>query len=591
MKSGILRRTLVTGLVYVAIFIGLVLLQFSSPSGFTWKSGIVSLSAGAARSEPDKPEKLEISVGGLRLCVDNDHPAISVAGDVAKKLALVSVAKGDGGVTVAFSGKLSLSLKGSGGGDAGFSLALSSPDPQLDGLRLSYELRQGATLGGGLGSATIANARGTYLLNLPSAAFKGGLVTLGKDSPLVVRAQAPAAKTRTTLVVKNEVEFRQGVLAWMDKAWSGLNDSRLDPANLTWKTGDASSAFSEPALVAWLAEAFRRGQGESVIAKARTAREKHGKDLTYLSVPYLGDLATKMGERETRDAQDLRRLSALLSAKDPSILETPDLVRMLVDRGAQGFYQDVLHFVAGLGPADLTMRQLVGLAQFSVDAGLFLRGAADPVPNHVGAEDRIAAAMVKTPEGYYIAANDGGVDLALSLGAGLVLVELGKSEAKDELLAEGQALIEGALALSTAEGFLPAAITIHNGQIDGRSGVIAPEVLYPALANNPYYPHEMSFARDVEPGVWAWTCAPTLTVEGSSSHRVFSATFPVGLSHYMAIYGVRGFSGIKLYGIDYSPDAQFESYNVSGYLFKSSAAVLYLKMRHKADVERIELTF
>jgi hypothetical protein len=59
----------------------------------------------------------------------------------------------------------------------------------------------------------------------------------------------------------------------------------------------------------------------------------------------------------------------------------------------------------------------------------------------------------------------------------------------------------------------------------------------------------------------------------------------------MALYGVRGFSNIKLYGIDYSPDSQYESYNVSGFLYKAASSVLYLKMRHKVEVERVELVF
>jgi hypothetical protein len=361
---------------------------------------------------------------------------------------------------------------------------------------------------------------------------------------------------------------------------------------MTWRGADSSQEFSEKALVAFIAEALRRGQAEQILARMKGVREKHGSLLGFLSVPYFGDTAALLGRREAADIVEARRLAGLIQNHDPAILESPDLVLRVVDRSPVGFYQEVIRFVSGLAPADLTLRQCIGLVDAAVDAGTYIRGSVDPLPNHLVAEDRLVAQITKTDAGFFLPLSaDGSVDISLSLDAGLALIALGKSEAKDNLVALGQGLVEGILSLSNQEGFLPSKLVVKDAAIVERSGSLAPELIYPRVSNNPFYPHETSFAKDVEPGVWAWTAAPTLTVEGSANRRVFSATWPVGLAHYMALYGVRGFSNIKLYGIDYSPDSQFESYNVSGFLYKAASSVLYLKMRHKVEVERVELVF
>ncbi|MEI6388782.1 MAG: hypothetical protein WCQ50_19375, partial [Spirochaetota bacterium] len=232
-----------------------------------------------------------------------------------------------------------------------------------------------------------------------------------------------------------------------------------------------------------------------------------------------------------------------------------------------------------------------GLLAAAADAARYLRGFEDALPNHIAAEKSVVAAIVTIDGGRFLKPDPASIDLCLSLNAGLQLIALGKAEGKDDVLASGQALVESALALSSPDGYLPETLAVVGSSLQKRVGDIAPESIYPLLADNSYYPHEVSFARDVAPGIWAWTCAPVLTVEAGNNRRVFSASFPVGLSHYLAIYGVPNFETIKLYGIKYSPDSQFESYNVSGYVHKAPAAALFLKMRHKAEVEKIELDF
>ena len=59
----------------------------------------------------------------------------------------------------------------------------------------------------------------------------------------------------------------------------------------------------------------------------------------------------------------------------------------------------------------------------------------------------------------------------------------------------------------------------------------------------------------------------------------------------MVLYGVKPFTRIQLYGLDYNMDASFENYNASGYFYKRAAGAMYLKMRHKSRTEDIKLYY
>ena len=206
--------------------------------------------------------------------------------------------------------------------------------------------------------------------------------------------------------------------------------------------------------------------------------------------------------------------------------------------------------------------------------------------------DRILGATRKTPAGLFLVTEeDGATDLRLSLAAGQYLAAYGAAEGKDGLVGVGQGLVEGFIGASDERGIAPARVLVRSGAIEQQSGALLPEDAYPLVAANPYYSREVSFYKDIGPGVWAWTCAPSLSVSASETQYTFAATFPAGRSHYMTFYGIKPFANIQLYDIDYSPDAEFEIYDASGYLYSKQSRALYLKMKHKKDNEAIKLFF
>jgi hypothetical protein len=295
---------------------------------------------------------------------------------------------------------------------------------------------------------------------------------------------------------------------------------------------------------------------------------------------------------ETADLAEAKRLSQLVADKSPTILEKEGLLRFLVDRSPSSLAQDLIRFSSGIDPAKLTVRQAVGLLACAVDAKSLLKDEENPFRDPSATADRVVAALRKTSSGVFLVTEDDGTsDLRLSLIAGSSLAAYGAAASKPQLVGVGQSLVEGVLGLSDAQGFAPSRVLAHDGAVDQRTGALAPEEMYPLVADNPYYPREVSFGRDLAPGLWAWTCSPSLVVQASGSRYVFTATFPVGRSHFLTFRGLKPFANIQLYEIDYNPDNDFESYDASGYLYNKDADALYLKMKHKKENENIKLSF
>ena len=57
------------------------------------------------------------------------------------------------------------------------------------------------------------------------------------------------------------------------------------------------------------------------------------------------------------------------------------------------------------------------------------------------------------------------------------------------------------------------------------------------------------------------------------------------------IIGINPFRRIQIYNMDFRTDPQFEIYNSSGYVYRSSMRGLLLKSRHKSQHEIIKLYY
>jgi len=529
------------------------------------------------------PRSIERIPGGVRIIL-SDGSLINV--QIIRKSA--SSTNAETANDVARAEGFSLTIKPSVGNNIVFSFA--------------YELSSRSSLVFKNNVLLLEASGGPFSLNLPAKAVdeKSGrfLVSAGSARGLSVfkaaKTESSPAKPEQFIAQapKDPAEFKVITDAWVTKVWAGLSTSRWDSERLGWRDSAGEPRFSERALAAYLAESLARNSYPEALQRSKPLKTRYSASLSHVTVPFFGDTIARMQALEASDLIEVRRLQSLVQAKDPSLFEKENLVHFLMDRAPYTLAQDALRFASELELAKLNLRQSIGVLACAAESRSYLKNDENPFSAHGAVADRLVGYVKKTDAGHFLQTEeDGSTDLRLSLLAGVRFMDFGKAEGREIFIGIGQSLVEGVLGLSDANGFVPSRAITKSGLLDQRTGSIAPEDLYPLVATNPYYPREVSFYRDVSPGVWAWTCAPSLTVQASPAKYSFTSTFPVGLAHYMAFYGVKPFSNIKLYGIDYSPDAEFEMYNVSGYLYRKASSALYLKLKHKANSELMELFF
>ncbi|MGA2546231.1 MAG: hypothetical protein ABSF43_06770 [Rectinemataceae bacterium] len=607
MQTGAFKRATGLVLLYIGLFILLVLLQFSKGPGLSEKIGGMSVSVSYSKSERGKsgaaPERVRILYAGLSFEISPKSAAESIGADgVASTLVLSAIEKIPNGVRVKLTPGVELKATADKGTMERFSIAAAAPDGIVS-VRLRLLPSSSVSFLEKDGRRSVSSNGDSFDLILASGSLDGNAgilalrpgdagLSLTKVAPVSPRPSQQASSGKFVAQAPKDPEaFKAEIAAWRDKVWSGLSSTRFEADKIAWKGSDGQLSFSDKALTAYLAESLARGSYPDALARVRGAKEKWPDKPGFLSAPYLGGLVPKMRDFSTADQAEVKRLSQVVADKSPTLFEKEGLLRYLFDRLPNSLAQDALRYSSGVDPSKLTIRQAVGFLGCVVDARSLLKDEDNPFRGKGAVADRLAASVLKSSNGFFLVTeDDGSTDLRLSLLAGSYLVAYGNAASKPALVGIGQSLVEGAIGLSDAQGFAPARVLVH-GALEQRTGTLAPEDLYPLVADNPYYPHVVSFSRDVTPGLWAWTCAPSLTVQTSASRYVFSARFLVGSAHFLTFYGVKPFVNIQLYEIDYSPDNDFESYNASGYLYNKAQGALFLKMKHKKENEDIKLSF
>ena len=526
MQNGAFRRGLGLIFLYCCLFVLIVLVQFSKGPGTSEKIGPLAVSASYPRAVRGKtgtaPVSLRLSYSGIAFLISPKSIAETIdASGVVTPLTLASIGKLTNGINVQFSSGVELRATVDKGPPDRFGMSVSAPAGVVE-VRLRLAPAPSTRFLEENGQRRIEMKDSSYEVNLSESSLDGdaGFISLRpgdaglalqriSSSPL--KQDQAAAPERLVAQAPKEAEvFKAEIAAWRDKVWSGLSSTRFDPDKLTWKGVDGLPGFSEKALTAYLAESLARGTFQDSIARVRGVRDKWRDNLSYLSAPYLGDLVRKMSALQVADLAESKRLAQMVAENSPSIFEKDGLLSFLIDRGPASLAQSAFKYFAGVDPSKLTIGQAVGYLGCALEGKslLGLKDEDNPCRAAAAAAESIAAAAREAPNGLVLVTEaDGSSDLRTCLLAGRLLAAYGMARAKPALVGVGQGLVEGVWGLSDVQGFAPARVVVRGGAIEQRIGAIAPEELYPLVADNPYYPHEVSFYRDISPGFWAWTCS------------------------------------------------------------------------------------
>ena len=334
---------------------------------------------------------------------------------------------------------------------------------------------------------------------------------------------------------------------------------------------DKSSA-SEKEIVAYISENELQGKFSSIINPLNNSINSSHK--TYLSVPYFGKLEAMNRTMVSYNNNLLYKAQQALSKNILSAFEIDHMLLLLYHKNRIDLASKLFELASLEENSSPTVLQSAGLLtaycdsyQYSFPSMRKLEPAIDRLLKRI-IENVKFEENILTLAGEYEDYSQADV-----CRLGMALMNYGKITKKDEYTQTGYLLVNSSLTVSPVQ----------------ESAVYAD--LYPILAQNAYYPHLILLAQNPSP-VTIWTTSPNVTLVSPEKNKlVLSIEFPVGESHYMIITGLHAFDKIQMYGLNYRSDKQFELYNSPGYIYDFESKTLYLKMRHKSEIEKVIFTY
>lgn len=601
MKISAFGRAVALGFLYIALFVLLVVVQFPSAGPVGAVAGGVSIK-GLPSADGKGLRTAEITAAGLRLVFSERYPlTLTDAAGNERTTVPTSFTTQPNGFTVQFVDGTRLRIASDADGRASWSMITAKPAQKA---AFRYELAYGAAL---LAPA----ADGSPRVSLGGATYRISGATAEASSRRLTIAAGKGALP--TLVAVREVESKQGPAVqfiaqapldpaawskelgdWSDKAWNGLSGPAFNAAAGTWAASPGSSGtFDEDSFTAYEAEAMHRGHLDAATALASVVRASEQAVTTWRSVPFAGRTAASMAAYEDANLVDVKTADRLVQARSIELFYKPGIVPFLFDRAPYSLAQEAFSLARTLDFSRGDPVQAIRIIEAYLDARAYVGDDENPFAKASDLVDKTVTPAIRKADGkfYLQTSADGSCDALAGLAAGKALIRLADATGKPMYAGIGQSLILGFTRLADDSGSIPARVSINNGALAVSDERLKAAIAYPLILDNPYYPHAVSFYKQLGPGAWAWTSAPSLSVVSNPDQTTFTATYPEGSSHYVALYGVKPFVRIQLYGLNYNMDAAFENYNASGYFYKKAAGALYLKMRHKSGDEQIRLFY
>ncbi len=587
-------------LLYLAVFVLLVVTQFPQGGTVVSAKGQFSIKA-RGEGKAAGLDSLEIGHASIRLLFSAANPLRYRTGTGKDVKALpMRYTESDSGVTVYFSNKEQISIKGDSEGAVVLTVLLKEPASKCF---IAYKLtpRTKVVPTDDSGTMKVQLGDGLWQLENASVGQEKGFLSLvilrGLVRPFIVspidssRPESPVQYLAQTPV--DPALWAKEVSVWQDKAWNGLSSSRFSPDSIRWRTDSISFDFSEPAFMAYVAEALRRGNYEAASAAGAYVRANYPDSYGWKASVFAGRTASKMSAREESDLLEVKILEKSVQAKSEDIFYKPGIVEFLFDRSPYALAQEAMSVARTMEPGQADLAQSVQIVENYLAARNYLEDAENPFIRASDLVDKnIASAIRKTDSGFFLQTSpDGRSDTLLGARTGMLLIKMAEASGKAIYAGIGQSLVSSLLKLADGNGSLPEYVTVRSGTAEPSAEKIMAEAVYPFVAVSPYFPHAVSFYRELGPGVWAWTGSSSLRLTKGAQSSVFTADFPVGISHYLTLYGIKPYVNIKLYNINYNMDSEFEIYNASGYYYRRASAVLYAKMKHKSASEDIRLEY
>jgi hemin uptake protein HemP len=578
MRKPVVPRILGLLALYCAVFVALVLLQFSKKGNFSHLigsmvvSGHYRLDAGAPANANEHflTGDVKVFFGGLEFELE---PEYLIRSDDTAKFIL------PGGTELAFT-----TLP-----------AGSRPELRIDAVfaegqrevKIPFQPRRSSVVRDGAdGQFTILHNGVQYQFNRTAYTPEDGQLLLNPDETFVSYRVKPEHRPFSPgdyilVPARNSQTFNEAMTRWRDQNFSYWNQT-------------ISLRADDDTVIAYSGEALRRGTYKAAVA-AVSPDFLAGPRRTYESSVFLGGMDRALRSFTAAEREKTGRITRMINEKSLDFLKENHVFDFLTVRGYANMVNNGLGLIREMDPAALKMELIPGIFEGYIDFRQLRIQGDNPFERLINQACFLVSEEIlrDTEKDLVLVSHNGRIDTELNFRLGKALWAWAESAGNADWTALGRSIMLSVLALRDNTGAAPAFLELaENGAMTEAAGGarISAAKIYRILNPGEYYPHAANLGP-ASNGVWVWTASPLVSAVQEEGALNISVSFPINEIHYVMIRGVRPFGKIQLYSIDYRTDPQFERYDSSGWVYNAQDQILVLKMKHRQTVEHIKIIY
>ncbi len=440
-----------------------------------------------------------------------------------------------------------------------------------------------------------------YIASLPSESSWSPenhilkLVVLNKAEPVVLFAEdekgggIQAAEWFRQQTPASESMYSKVLEDWLYKSREGWKFRRNSRSGL-WEDEEGTVRWDNSLAAAFLADAVSRNQLTQVFQNVLSSAENAPREINWLPSPYLGNIVNQTQGLLREQSNTAKQLISAID-KGEAAPESPAALDALLNSGYRDQAQKLLQMVRegideGISNAEVVNR--ISLLQEAEN--LSLDSSGDPALREKLFDDYLLPRVFWVQDGLWLVEDDGSINLALSVNAGLLLREEARRNNSAFYQAAGRQLVLSALGTADDKGMIPRNLFFEgNGEVLSK-GKIPPEDIMAGVAELPAFPRMIPLAKELGTGAWALTAAERFTVRSTPRETSITLDFPSGGTHHLAVHGIKPFIRFNMQGIDWNSDPNFQRY-YAGWKYDENTQTLYVKILHRADTEVIRLYY
>ena len=569
MRKPLAVRILALAAVYCAVFIFIVILQFSKKGNFTLSVGEMTLrgrysqSAEETANDDKRPltDGIRALFGGLEFNLKGDGgKGLFLTGDDGRFIFVnpVSMTLTDNKVSFELPGGTILSFNVLSS-ERGVELQTSAMFAEnITALTIPIESRRSSLIHDN-GQLGILHNGMRYVFGRSSQELESGQLVLSAENSVISyrsRGKQKVFDPSDFIIAgaQNSQDYESALQRWREQSY------------LQW-IQNASSLRNEDDVIAYFSEALRNNS-------YRTAAASIPRDFVnnpqrgYRSSGYLGGMARAYRAFSAEERGKLSSITSLINEGSIDILKEAHILDYLLSRNNTALANNAASVIRGINHELLTLDYCPGLLEAYSD---FNRQRIQPsLPFDQFIEHILLLVSenihLNTENNFvYVSASEE-IDFYYNLRLGKALLDWALDTQNSEWAAVGRSLVLSALS-------------------GGRTGS---GMLYPIVRNSDYYPRAVRLGLD---NLWAWTISPSVRAAYAERDININVSYFEGLTHYIMIHGIRPFIKLQIHGIDFRSDPQFEIYDSSGWTYYSQDQVLVMKLRHRSAIENIRIVY